>query len=366
MRRVLTLDLALDGGGSKGIALNAALAEILARGHRIRRLVGTSAGAIAAALVTAGFSGEELVAMSLDRTDDGQPLFSEYLSEPFVPVSAEAEPSITEVQLAALRLPGDLGRKLMTARAALSFLETGGFVSGEGFTGWLMRQLEGKRPGLSRITLGALFEQTGRHLTLVVTDTTARRLRALNHLSAPSCPLVSAVRMSMSIPLLFAEVHWRAEWGLYAGEDLTGHVMVDGGLLSNLPLGFILPTANALVGQLMGPPPEGLAFPVGVMLDTTVEVPGAPPLEASSSFSGLLASSRLGQRLSVLADTIAHGLDLTIADTVPHALCRLPAKGYRATEFDMSLARAEALVRAGRAATATYFDALEARAGQRG
>lgn len=33
----LTIDLALEGGGSKGIALNAAIAELLRRGHIIRR-----------------------------------------------------------------------------------------------------------------------------------------------------------------------------------------------------------------------------------------------------------------------------------------------------------------------------------------
>lgn len=358
----LAIDLALEGGGSKGIALCGAIAEILRRGHAIRRLVGTSAGAINAALVAAGFSGDELLRMSLGRTPEDLPLFSEYVTEPVVPMSPGVEPMISEVQLAALRLPTELGRRLLSAHAALAFLDRGGFVSGEGFVGWFMRVLEGKQRGLSRATLGQLHAATGRHLTAIVTDTTARRLRALNHVSAPDCPLVAAVRMSMSIPLFFAEVVWRAEWGLYAGEDLTGHVMVDGGVLSNLPVAFILPSANVLMAELMGPPPETPALPVGVILDTSLEVPGAPPAPRASSAFGALSASRLGQRLTALAETMLRGVDMTLSDAASLHLCRLPAKGYGVTEFEMSRARAEALMSAATDATIAYLDELEARA----
>jgi predicted acylesterase/phospholipase RssA len=358
----LTLDLALEGGGSKGIALNAAIAEITRRGHVIRRLVGTSAGAIAAALVAAGFSGEELVRMSVSRTPDDHPLFFEFVTEPLVPMSPDVEPIISDVQLQALKLPTELGRRLLSAHAALAFLERGGFISGEGFVGSFMGALEGKQRGLSRVTLGELHARTGRHLTVIVTDTTARRLRALNHVSAPDCPLVSAVRMSISIPLFFTEVVWRAEWGTYAGEDLTGHVMVDGGVLSNLPIGFIVPDANALVTRLMGPPPEDTAIPVGLVLDTALEVPGAPPVRGGSSALGAFSATRLGQRLTALAETMLVGIDLSLSDSTSLALCHLPAKGYGATEFDMSQARAEALIRAATGATAAYLDELEARA----
>ena len=85
----LVVDLALQGGGSKGIALNASIAEIRRRGHVIRRVVGTSAGAIAAAMIAAGIDDDALRAMSLGRTGDDLPLFSEYVTEPIVPSFAE-------------------------------------------------------------------------------------------------------------------------------------------------------------------------------------------------------------------------------------------------------------------------------------
>jgi hypothetical protein len=157
-------------------------------------------------------------------------------------------------------------------------------------------------------------------------------------------------------------VIWRAEWGTYAGEDLTGHVMVDGGVLSNLPIGFIVPGTNALVTRLMGPPPVDAALPVGLVLDTALDVPGAPPARRASSAVGAFSATRLGQRLTALAETMLVGIDLSLSDTTSLALCHLPAKGYGATEFDMSQARAEALVSAATRATATYLDELEARA----
>jgi predicted acylesterase/phospholipase RssA len=358
----LTLDLALQGGGSRGIALDAAVVEILRRGHVIRRVVGTSAGAIVAALVAAGFSAEELARMGVVGAPDDFSLLSECVTEPLVPMSPDVEPVISEVQLAALKMPTELGHRLMSVHAALAFLDRGGLISGEGFVGWLMRVLEGKQRGLSRVTLGELHARTGRHLTVTATDTTARRLRALNHVSAPDCPLVSAVRMSISIPLFYTEVVWRAEWGSYAGEELTGHAMVDGGMLSNLPIGFIMPSTNALVTELMGPPPEGAASPVGLVLDTTLEVPGAPPAPRASAAFGTLSTTRLGQRIMALVDTMLNGLDLTVSDSASLCLCRLPSKGYGVTEFDMSQARAEALASAATAATSTYLNELEARA----
>jgi hypothetical protein len=63
-----------------------------------------------------------------------------------------------------------------------------------------------------------------------------------------------------------------------------------------------------------------------------------------------------------LAGTMLHGVDLTVSDAAALHLCRLPAKGYPVTEFDMSRARLEALLDAATHAAAGYFDRLEANA----
>ncbi|MFV1970654.1 MAG: patatin-like phospholipase family protein [Acidimicrobiia bacterium] len=49
-----------EGGGVRGIALAGAAAATLDRGYRFHRAVGTSAGALVAALVVAGYNGQEL------------------------------------------------------------------------------------------------------------------------------------------------------------------------------------------------------------------------------------------------------------------------------------------------------------------
>ena len=54
------VDLVLEGGGVKGIALAGALAVLEERGYEPRSLAGASAGAIAATLYAAGYSAEEL------------------------------------------------------------------------------------------------------------------------------------------------------------------------------------------------------------------------------------------------------------------------------------------------------------------
>lgn len=353
----LLFDVALEGGGTKGIALNAAIAELMTRGHRINRLVGTSAGAIAAALIAAGYTGDELVAMSLARTEDDRPLFAEYIEEPLV--VDDSESWLGELQFFALRFSQDAVARAASLRAMLSFLDRGGFVSGEGFVLWLSRQLERKSAGFASITLGALYEATGVHLTVIATDLTSRRLRALNHRTAPRCPVVMAVRMSMSIPLFFAEVVWSKEWGTYLGEDLSDHVMVDGGVLSNLPIAFILPTANVLMGRLMGPNPRPEARPIGLAIDTSLPVAGAAAVDESRSFAGVISRTRLGQRISALSETITRGMDLTLVDLAAERVCCLPAKGYHATEFDMSSDRARALLESARGAMGAFLDDIE-------
>lgn len=53
------VDVVLEGGGVKGIALVGALRELCAA-HTVQRVAGTSAGAIVAALLAAGYTIPEL------------------------------------------------------------------------------------------------------------------------------------------------------------------------------------------------------------------------------------------------------------------------------------------------------------------
>ena len=79
--------------------------------------------------------------------------------------------------------------------------------------------------------MSEFFNATKVELSLVASDTTDGSLLVLNHRTAPDCPVVYAVRMSMSIPIVWDEVIWNSHWGQYRGTDISGHAIVDGGVL---------------------------------------------------------------------------------------------------------------------------------------
>ena len=54
-------DLVFEGGGAKGAVFVGALQEFFAMGHSARRFIGTSAGAITATLMAAGYGPEEML-----------------------------------------------------------------------------------------------------------------------------------------------------------------------------------------------------------------------------------------------------------------------------------------------------------------
>ena len=95
----------------------------------------------------------------------------------------------------------------------------------------------------------------------------------LNHRTAPDLPVVWAVRMSMSIPFVWQEVTWRAAWGSYAGRDITGHDIVDGGVNSNFPIRLLISRSREVM-DLMGA--HDGHFALGMLIDEKAPVPGVP------------------------------------------------------------------------------------------
>ena len=61
------VDLVFEGGGVKGIGLAGAFSYLDEQGFKPQRVAGTSAGAITAALVAAGYSGDELQSLVLEE-----------------------------------------------------------------------------------------------------------------------------------------------------------------------------------------------------------------------------------------------------------------------------------------------------------
>jgi len=218
MERLDKVDAVFEGGGVKGIGLVGAVEHLEAAGVTFQNVVGTSAGAIVAALVAAGYSASEL------RT-----IMQELDFRRFTDKSA----------LDHLPLIGP----------AVSLLREKGLYEGDYFERW-MRDLLLKSPRKVRTfrDLHMVDPRTGKEekpdskyfyrLQVIAADICRRKQLVLPWDIADygrdpeDLDVAWAVRMSMSIPLFFEPVRIQDRQGR------TCYV-VDGGVLSNFPVDIL-------------------------------------------------------------------------------------------------------------------------------
>lgn len=365
-------DLVFEGGGAKGIVLVGAFEVFSEAGHSFNRLLGTSAGAITAALLAAGYSAQEMLD-ALSERENGKPVFTGFLGEPAPFDQAAINNSAIRALLRNIDftflpqgIEDRLGDQLTTTlgtdrrfRNFFAFIERGGWYSADRFVRWMQEKLDageyqGKPRAFSQMTLAEFFEATQTELSVTASDITDGRLLVLNHRTAPDVPVVWAVRMSMSIPLVWNEVIWEAEWGKYQGRNLTGHAVVDGGMLANFPIELFISDAP-YVTRLMGPKQ---ANPIlGFLIDESQIVQRPPVARGLVRVDIDPYQLRTVQRILRLVNTMTTAHDKMVIDEFRHLVVKLPAGGYGTTEFDLSDADRNALVDAGRAAMRHYFDA---------
>ena len=221
-------DGVFEGGGVKGIAFVGALkaAEEEYDIHEWVNVAGTSAGAIIAALLVAGFSPEEL------------------------------KERMNAVEYSRFADYGPGGRVIGGLRNAF---RTRGLVLGKYFREWLgnafeesplLRDGDATFADVRRNDLPAGLSQeeidtVGYRLRVIASDVSEGRMLVLPHdiaryedehgkpLRPEDLKIVDAVRMSMSFPFFFDPVV------LYRTEEdgkRNEHLIVDGGLLSNYPI----------------------------------------------------------------------------------------------------------------------------------
>ncbi len=304
-------DLVFEGGGVKGIGLAGAFAALQERGVVPKRVAGTSAGAINAALVAAGYSAAEL-----DRI---------LLQVPFASFMDEG--------------PED---KIPLVGHGISALAQLGIYEGKAFERWISGLLEDKGvthfgqladPAADRI-------QDRYRLKVIASDVTQRRLLVLPDdagllgLDPDELEIAKAVRMSMSIPVFFEPVIHRNP---RTGQD---HVIVDGGMLSNFPVWLF---------DAEGHDPRWPTF--GLMLvaaDPRTVVAPAPD-------HGVGRFSALGY-VKALASTMMEAHDrlyleaATFARTIP-----IPTLGVGTTEFGIRPERVKALYASGHMAATDFL-----------
>ncbi|CAB1057575.1 hypothetical protein D1BOALGB6SA_2328 [Olavius sp. associated proteobacterium Delta 1] len=369
-------DLVFEGGGAKGSVFVGALQEFNARGHEPARLIGTSAGAISATLIAAGYSPDEMLAAVNEKLANGMPRFSTFMDIPEGFDEQAIEDSLTFELFKKVDIPhippmieGIVDRNIFEIlmqmdayREIFSFVERGGLYAGKKFLEWIEEKLNAGGRNLGNCTMAEFHSRTGNDLSVVISDTATQEMRVLNHRTAPDCPVRWATRMSMSIPFIWQEVCWQAEWGTYLGQEITGNTIVDGGALSNFPIRMFTSRDEEVI-SVMGDSDPAANATLGLLIDDTLPVAGSGEAAEAGGDGGQPGSlldnvKRLKtiKRIKNLADTMMQAHDLAAMKTHKDEICRLPAKGYGTTEFDMSDARLQALINAGRQAMKAYID----------
>jgi predicted acylesterase/phospholipase RssA len=398
--------LAFSSGGVKGVAFAGALETLEAAmrrgGHTFGRLVGTSAGSITAALVAAGYDAQGLQAMT--RRESGKPFFDAFASPPGseeveklvqaiddpakpTPARAVLRPAVgkalekaflrvVEKMREPMRAPARLvfnQVKDAAAEAALAelvgrmasaplgpslllFIESNGLFSAEEFERWLsgwLAQAPLLRGGADRgLTFAEFHRRTGRDLSVTAADSTDARILVLNHRTAPDCPVVQAVRMSVSIPLVWPEVAWEKGWGAYRGEPMEGHLCLDGGAMLNFPVRYL--AEGDRHRDVMGEPEPGPV--IGLLLDQTRPVAGdvEKPVLAPTATTLERARTVLLERVGRLINTVTAWENEAVRPFDP-LICRIPTRGYNAMEFALTTARLEVLINSGRCAMTEFL-----------
>jgi len=196
--------LILEGAGIRGIAYAGALMEL--QNHKIldsiKRIGGTSAGAITALAVSIGYSPEEIYDIiantDFQKFNDGRYIFF-----------------------------GGFHR----------LRKHYGWYLGETFSDWLAELIE-KKTGNKDITFSQLHEKGFKDLYVTGTSLNRQKMIVFSRENYPNMRVRDAIRISMSIPLYYEAV-WIDSTGkiIQKPKDTKDlDLMVDGGILGNFPI----------------------------------------------------------------------------------------------------------------------------------
>jgi NTE family protein len=196
-------DIALEGGGMRGIAEVGVIKALEEDGYKFRNVAGTSAGAILASLLAAGYTSAEL--------------YQELKNMPFE----------------SFKQSSPLAKALGPVGKVLNVTKTFGLYSADNFQRWIEELF--LRKGIS--TFGDLAKRGG-FLKVVAADVTSGKALVMPDdllkfgINPDTFKISRAVRMSMSIPGFFEPYQLRDE----SGEI---HYIVDGGILNNCPINVL-------------------------------------------------------------------------------------------------------------------------------
>ena len=296
-------DAVFEGGGVKGIGFVGAIAVAEKRGITWQNVAGTSAGAIVATLLAAGYTADEMreILSSLDYNN-----FKDQGTIDKIPLVGPAASLVFEKGL----YEGNFFQKWI-----------GDLLRAKNITTFGDLLIEGEKEDRYRFKLRVIASDISEGNILVLPQDIADygiRPEDLN--------VAFAVRMSMSIPFFYEPVKLR--------NSKTGQIsyIVDGGILSNFPVWLFdsegsLPEWPTIGFKLVEPSedtPHRIAGPISM--------------------------------LTALFSTMMEAHDARyIKDQDFVRTAAIPTLGVKTTEFDISRERSEALYQSGHRAAEKFF-----------
>ncbi|MEK5038000.1 patatin-like phospholipase family protein [Sporosarcina sp. FSL K6-3457] len=219
----MLIDGVFSGGGLKGFALVGAYQVLEEQGYRFQRVAGTSAGAIIACFIAAGYTAKEIEVM-LDELD----------------MLSLLDPRRTILPFPFMKWIGLYWRL--------------GLYQGKALENWFLEKLADK-------DVYTFADVTPGSLKLVASDLTNGKMLVLPDdlerygVVAETFPIARALRMSCGIPFFFEPVKMKVGSG--------DTIVVDGGVLSNFPLWIFDKKERPVLGlQLSRSPEKQPGYPI--------------------------------------------------------------------------------------------------------
>jgi NTE family protein len=313
------VDLVFEGGGVKGIGLAGALQTLEERGFVAQNVAGTSAGAISAALLAAGYRSEELreIVMEID--------FRQFEDKGWED-------------------------RLLIGEKSISLLLDLGIYEGNAFLEWIREKLAAKDI-YTFADLAREDEDDDRwkfSLQVIASDVTSRELLVLPRdarklgIEPESLEVALAVRMSMSIPIFFEPVRFPNP---KTGQE---HVIVDGGMLSNFPV-WLFDCDD-------GSAPEWPTFGL-LLVEPTPSTSVAARLPKNGKQKHSHGPDAVLDFVKALAHTAMEAHDRLYVEQASYArTIPIPTLGVRTTEFGLPSPRKTALYDSGRMAAEKFLE----------
>ena len=289
----MLIDGVFSGGGLKGFALVGAYQVLEEKGYKFQRVAGTSAGAILASFIAAGYSAKEIEKL-LDELD----------------ISAFLDPRKTILPLPFMKW--------------LQLYWRLGIYQGKALENWFLEKLAEKGVySFSDVPAGTL--------KLVASDLTNGKIIVLPDdlesygIRPDTFPIARALRMSCGIPFFFEPVK------LKVGSGDT--IVVDGGVLSNFPMWLFENEKGKRERPLLGLK----------LSQNGEEREGYQIRNALNLFEALFSTMKNAHDERYISRK--HEKDIIF----------IPVEGYSATQFDVDEETKNALLEIGRSRTRQFL-----------